>query len=215
MVYVLKNKKFRFFTAVQTFIFSQRKARFFVTELAKHSLFKMIHLTKLETERTFLRQLEETDASEFYALNLDPDVIKYTGDRAFLNIEEACVFLKSYDQYTKYGVGRFAVIEKSTHNFMGWCGLRYTPETHEYDIGFRFHKTYWNKGYATETAKACLEYGFKTLLLHEIIGRAMTENTASIKVLEKLGMHFRQNRNCGGEDGVVMVITKEDYEKNK
>jgi RimJ/RimL family protein N-acetyltransferase len=165
---------------------------------------------ELETERTWMRKLTVEDAADLYRLNADPDVIKYTGDDPFTTIDEARQFLAQYDQYTAYGVGRLAVIEKSTQSFIGWCGLKYTPETHAYDIGFRFFKACWNRGFATETAKKCLEYGFEVLNLDEIISRVMKDNMASIQVLKKLGMSFQENIDFAGKEGVVYGLLKAD-----
>jgi len=162
----------------------------------------------LETRRTKLRRLTVEDADDFYALNLDQRVIKYTGDSPFENLQAAKDFLNSYDQYEKYGVGRLAVTEKATSKFIGWCGLKYNPDKDEYDIGFRFFRQYWNKGFATETAKKCLEYGFNDLKLNRVVGRAMSENIASIKVLEKLGMNFIENFDFDGQKGVIYELRK-------
>ncbi len=153
------------------------------------------------------------DAADFYRLNLDPDVLKYTGDAPFQGVDDARRFLEQYDQYEKYGVGRLAVIEKGTDAFIGWCGLKYSPDIDEYDIGFRFFKDVWNQGYATETASRCLEFGFSDLNIDEIVGRAMTENMASIKVLEKIGMTFKQHFDFDGQDGVIYRMTKSEYDE--
>jgi RimJ/RimL family protein N-acetyltransferase len=66
----------------------------------------------LETERLHLRELNVNDAEYFYLLNLDKEVMKYTGEEPFKNIEKAKYFLKNYDHYEKYGFGRWAVINK-------------------------------------------------------------------------------------------------------
>ena len=113
----------------------------------------MKEIKNLETERTIMRKLTTEDAKDFYALNLDEEVLKYTGDKPFENIQASIDFLTNYDQYEKYGVGRLAVIDKTTLKFLGWCGLKYSQDKNEYDIGFRFYRNYWNKGFATETAK--------------------------------------------------------------
>lgn len=164
----------------------------------------------LETERTYLREFTIDDALDFYNLNLDPEVLKYTGDHAFDTIEDAKSFLSGYDQYRKYGVGRLAVIDKQTNKFIGWCGLKYCPDRNEYDIGFRFFKEYWNQGFATETAKECIEFGFETIKMKEIVGRAMKENKASVKVLEKIGMKFKGDINFEGQEGVIYNKTRPD-----
>ena len=106
------------------------------------------------TTRLYLREKTADDAENAYLLNLDPDVIKYTGDPPFESIEAARIFLQNYNHYTKYGFGRWAVIDKENDEYLGWCGLKYSADLNEYDIGFRFFKRHWNKGYATEAAQA-------------------------------------------------------------
>ncbi len=160
----------------------------------------------LQTERTIMRQLTTEDAEDFYALNLDPEVLKYTGDQPFANIQASIDFLKNYDQYEKYGVGRLAVIDKTTLQFLGWCGLKYSREKEEYDIGFRFHRKFWNRGYATETSQKSLHYAFTELGLEKIVGRAMKDNTASTKVLQKIGMTFKEDFDFNGHPGVIYEV---------
>jgi [ribosomal protein S5]-alanine N-acetyltransferase len=160
-------------------------------------------MLQLETSRTFLRPINVEDAEVFYALNLDPDVVRYTGDGPFESVEHARAFLAVYDQYEKYGVGRFAVIEKSTSKCLGWCGLKYHPEEEVYDLGYRFFKSYWNQGFASETAAKWLEYGFHELHLPRIVAHAMKANTASIRVFEKIGMQYLQDITLHGSEAVL------------
>ncbi len=169
----------------------------------------MSKLENIETERTIMRMLSKEDAIDFFNLNLDKEVLKYTGDQPFENKQASIDFLTKYDQYEKYGVGRLAVIDKATLKFIGWCGLKYSQEKNEYDVGFRFFKNYWNKGFATETAKKCLEYGFDELKIDRIIGRAMKENIGSIKVLKKIGMKFKENFDFEGQSGVLYELTND------
>jgi RimJ/RimL family protein N-acetyltransferase len=168
----------------------------------------MKEIENLETERTIMRKLTIEDAKDFYALNLDEEVLKYTGDQPFENLQFAVNFLANYNQYEKFGVGRLAVIDKTTLKFIGWCGLKYSPDKNEYDIGFRFQRNYWNKGYATETSKKCLAFGFSELGIKKVVGRAMKENIGSIKVLEKIGMTFKENFDFEGSEGVIYELIK-------
>ena len=161
----------------------------------------------VETKRLYLRELNVNDADSFYRLNLDKEVMKYTGDKPFVNIEKSKEFLENYDHYKKYGFGRWAVINKENDEFLGWCGLKFTENLNEYDIGFRFFKKYWNKGYATESARICVNYGINNLKISEIIGRAMLENKASIRVLEKIGLKYEREFNFEGHKGVIYKTT--------
>lgn len=92
----------------------------------------------LETERLLLRELNPDDAGDFFYLNENPNVIKYTGDKVFQNIDEAREFLENYRDYWLNGYGRWAIISKVNNEFVGWCGLKYNSNTEETDVGFRF-----------------------------------------------------------------------------
>ena len=155
---------------------------------------------KLETPRLVLRELNTEDASNFYHLNLNPEVIKYTGNPPFKSIEEAKEFLEHYKEYQKHGYGRWAVLEKNTGNFIGWCGLKFHDEGY-IDLGFRFFQDKWGKGFATESAKACIQYAKDSLNIQELIGRVLPENKGSIRVLEKLGFIYFKKGTCNGIDG--------------
>ena len=145
----------------------------------------------IETDRLLVRKFTEDDAPLLYDLNLDPEVIRYTHD-PLTDVEEARKVLEEVilPQYILYDHGRWAVHLRSGLEFIGWCGLKYLTETNEVDLGYRFKKNFWGNGYATEAARACIKYGFATLNLQRIVGRALPANLASIKVLEKCGMEY-------------------------
>ena len=145
----------------------------------------------LETERLLLRTFTMDDGALIYDLNLDPEVTRYTFD-PIRNVEQAKKILEKtiLPQYALYNHGRWAVHLKTDLEFIGWCGLKARPERNEIDLGYRFRKNFWGKGYATEAAYACLKYGFERLNLTRIIGRAIPENQNSLKVLEKCGMTY-------------------------
>ncbi|WP_319590431.1 GNAT family N-acetyltransferase [uncultured Draconibacterium sp.] len=165
----------------------------------------------LETDRLILRELNSGDAEDFYRLNINPNVIKYTGNSAFQSVEEAKEFLENYKDYKLNGYGRWAVITKKKNEFIGWCGLKFGEMENETDIGFRFFEEVWDKGYATESAKACLNYGFEKLKLKRIIGRAMKENMGSIRVLEKIGLEYEQDTDFDGKSAVIYKIEKNHH----
>jgi RimJ/RimL family protein N-acetyltransferase len=145
----------------------------------------------IETKRLLLRTFTIDDAQLLYELNLDPEVIKYTYD-SMKNIDHAREVLEQIilPQYALYNHGRWAVHAKPGLEFIGWCGLKARPERNEIDLGYRFIKNAWGKGYATEAAYACIKYGFEKLNLQRIIGRAVPGNVASLNVLEKCGMVY-------------------------
>jgi [ribosomal protein S5]-alanine N-acetyltransferase len=142
----------------------------------------------LVTERLYLRPFELGDEGILTALNADPEVVRYTGDGSFRDAAHAHEVLTQVilPQYA-WGMGRWAVHLKADDTFIGWCGLKKHPDG-KIDLGYRFFVEYWGKGYATESAKAVMDYGFQVLSLPEIEATADAGNKASIHVLEKLGM---------------------------
>jgi RimJ/RimL family protein N-acetyltransferase len=168
----------------------------------------------LETPRLSLREMTPGDAENAYLLNLDPEVIRYTGDVPFESVEQARTFLENYDHYRKYGFGRWAVDLKTTGEYLGWCGLKYLPESDEHDVGFRFFQKHWGKGYATEAAIACIDLGFRKFNMPFIVGRAMPANSASVRVLEKCGMDFWKTEVEDGETWLVYRITHSMHDQN-
>lgn len=178
-------------------------------------LLKKTRMAILETTRLWLREMTPADAEQAYLLNLDPLVIQYTGDKAFDSIADARQFLEAYDHYHRYGFGRWATIRKEDNAFLGWCGLKYLPEHDEYDLGYRFSRIYWGQGYATEAASACLDLGFSRFEMPLIVGRAMTANTASIRVLEKVGLRYQKPYSFDGESGVLYALDQLTWRKNR
>lgn len=149
---------------------------------------------KLETARLILRELTIDDVEGMFSLDSDDLVHTYLGANSIKSKAESLAQINFIrDQYIKNGIGRWAVIDKKTNEFLGWAGFKLiTEETNRhinyYDLGYRFIRQHWGKGYATEVAKALLNYGFDVLKLKTIYAIADIENLASIKVLEKVGL---------------------------
>ncbi|NNC83559.1 MAG: GNAT family N-acetyltransferase [Flavobacteriales bacterium] len=170
----------------------------------------------IETERLLLREITLDDTAVMFRLNSHPEVQKYTGEPLVQSMEEMEEAIrKRTADYKKYGYGRWATILKEGMHFTGWAGLAYLPEFDEIDLGYRFFPEYWGKGIATEASQAILNYGFETLQLDRIIAIAMKENTASIRVMEKVGMEFEKFApyDPGGDDVVWYDCDKERLAK--
>ncbi len=163
---------------------------------------------KITTDRLLLRAFQKEDAAGFFTMNADPLVLQYTGDVPFLNEAAAEAFITGYQHYQTYGYGRWTVLEQTTGEYLGFCGLKYHPNTGEVDLGFRFLRKFWGNGYATEAATACLHYGFNVLEIPCIIGRAQARNLASIRVLKKIGMEFVKTFDFEGSPGVLYQVCK-------
>jgi [ribosomal protein S5]-alanine N-acetyltransferase len=160
----------------------------------------------IETERLMLRTFTIQDAPLLFDLNSDPEVTRYTLD-PIQDIEEGKLILEKtiLPQYALYNYGRWAVHIKPHLEFIGWSGLKLIAGN-EVDLGYRFKRSAWGKGYATEAAHACIKYGFEVLNLPKIIGRAMPGNIASSRVLEKIGMQFIREEMAEGHLARVYEI---------
>lgn len=145
------------------------------------------------TPRLILREIIPADAPGMLALDGDPAVVQYVGGVTINTLEEAREKIRFIrQQYVSNGIGRWAVIEKASNNFVGWAGLKLVTEpVHQqvnfYDVGYRFIPQYWGKGYATECAVASLRYGFEQLQPDYLYAWTDASNTASAHVLTKVG----------------------------
>jgi RimJ/RimL family protein N-acetyltransferase len=161
----------------------------------------------LETERLLLRPFTIDDAEAWLPLISLPDIIRYTGDTPAGSVDEARELLRSrpLKDYTRYGFGRLAVIEKASGRLVGFCGFKYVAELGEVDIGYRFLTDCWGKGYATESAAALMTEGRRALHLRRVVGTVHPDNPASGRVLEKLGLRFERVLEPD-EDGVRFLL---------
>ena len=146
----------------------------------------------IETDRLILRKFTIQDYKEVYEFGSNKEVQKYTGDPVIESLDAAKELIRNvwYEDYKKYGYGRWATIYKPDNKLIGFAGLKYLPEIDETDIGFRFLPKYWGKGIATEASIEIIKYGFEKLNLKRIIGVAMPVNIGSCKVLTKIGLEF-------------------------
>ena len=151
----------------------------------------------IETERLILRELRPSDLNGMFELDSDPNVHKYLGNKPVKTIEESQKILESFiNQYNERGIGRWAAIEKSSGEFIGWTGLRLNTEynmngfTEYYDVGYRLIKRFWGKGYATESGNAAVNYAFDTLKIPELYAVTEIGNQASHRALLKIGLTY-------------------------
>jgi len=147
----------------------------------------------IETERLFFRELLPSDADVMFELDSDPAVVRYVGDKPLTHIDQARQRIERImQQYQDVGIGRWAAVLKETNEFIGWAGLKYIRELNgrkdNYDLGYRFLKKHWGKGYGTESAKAFVRYGFDEMKLMRISAYVDVDHVASARILEKCGL---------------------------
>lgn len=168
----------------------------------------------VETKRLILRELIPSDDIGMFELDSDKEVHKFLGNNPIQHIEQSRQIIELVrQQYVANGIGRWAIIEKSSNNFLGWTGLKLVKEeinnhSYFYDLGYRLLKKHWGKGFATESAKAALDYRFDKLKLLEVYGSADRNNTASRNILLKVGLKYIETYNHEGRPTDWFKIVK-------
>lgn len=144
----------------------------------------------LETERLVLRQFELDDAPVVFAINSDPEVVRYAEGVTPASLAESVSHLRNgpLSDYVEYGYGRWALVLKHSNELIGFCGMKFLKELGLNEIGYRMARKHWGRGIATEAARATLDYARRNLGMDYVIALIMEENLASIRVAEKLGM---------------------------
>jgi len=146
----------------------------------------------IRTERLLLRPWRQSDLEPFAQLNADPLVMQYF--TATLSHSESDAHAERISrEVEEKGWGLWAVELLEEGDFIGAIGLHqvsfqahFTPAV---EVGWRLAVPFWGRGYATEGAKAALQYGFETLQLDQIVSFTTVVNLPSRRVMEKLGMH--------------------------
>lgn len=165
----------------------------------------------IETKRLILRELFPSDEAKMFELDSNPEVHRYVGKNPVTDIEQSRMAIAAIrQQYADNGTGRWAVILKETNEFIGWAGLKLESNVNGhaqfYDLGYRLIQEHWGKGYATEAARAFLDYGFNRLKLYTINAWADAGNLGSRNVLEKIGFQYVNAFQHDGEDEVWYEI---------
>lgn len=125
------------------------------------------------------------------------------------------------DHWREFGFGTWIVIEKESGKLVGHCGLNVIKDTDEIEVLYALGPQHWGKGYATEAAKASLEFGFSSDVewngqkIEKIMAVALPDNKGSRKVMEKIGLRYVKDANYFGLDVVYYEITKAEFEKTK
>jgi len=145
----------------------------------------------IRTERLVLRDFEETDWEAVHAYASDPEVVRYV-DWGPNTEEETKNFIQRAIAHQKEQPRRtytLAIVLKLDGRLVGGCGIEVlNPDNREGWIGYCLNRNFWGQGYATETAKVLLEFGFNHLNLHRVFATCEPANIASAQVLEKIGM---------------------------
>ena len=176
------------------------------------------------TERLLLREFVESDWEAVLAYQQDPLYLRYN-EWTSRSAEEVRQFIQMFLNHQKQ-VPRikfqFAITLKSTGELIGNCGVRRdSPEAREADMGYELDSNYWGNGYATEAARAVLDFGFSHMKVERVSAWCLADNVGSARVLEKIGMdverRMREHQYFKGRwwDTLCYAILREEWQAKK
>ncbi len=164
----------------------------------------------LKTERLSLREITMDDFDDLFEIWSDPEAMRLfprTLDRQAMRewIE------RNQKRYEQYGHGLWAVSLPGEQKVIGDCGLtiQEVEGVEELEVGYHFNKKYWGRGFATEAARACMDYAFNQLGRRRIISMIRPENTQSRRVAERNGLRIDKEVFWRGYQHFVYVIERQ------
>lgn len=142
-----------------------------------------------ETARLYAREMQQRDFADLAAMLQDPQVM-YAYEHAFTESDVQVWLDRQRKRYAEHGFGLWSVVLKSTGEMIGQAGLTMQPykSTMVPEIGYLLKKAFWHCGYAAEAAAGCKKYAFSVLHLSKVYAIIKADNTASIKVAQRIGM---------------------------
>lgn len=174
---------------------------------------------RIATARLVLREFREADWTDLFAYWTDPRYRRFYPE------------VEPVEPAVRALVGRFvaaqaeqprrdwqlAIVKRADSRLIGNCGIRVNdPARREANIGYELHPEEWGQGYATEAARAILRFGFADLGLHRVWAECVADNTASARVLERLGLrreaHFREQQWYRGRWWDTLIYAILDHE---
>ena len=176
-----------------------------------------LQIPTLITERLRLRAFRKSDLDDYAALHADPEVLRYVvgagpqpWERARSWRHMACLV----GQWLE-GSGIWAVEHRETGAFLGIVGFAGPEGWPGFELTWKLARRWWRNGYATEAARAALDFAFTTLEKDRVISLILPENQASIRVAERIGQILQGRMDLMGHEMLCYAIDREDYEQQK
>ena len=169
----------------------------------------------LTTERLILRPFHKNDLPDLIRLNKNAAVMQYIGNGKVRDEEES---KKGMERFLNFpikspGFGVWSAFLKDIETYIGFYALKNLDNTEEIEVGYRLDVPFWGMGYATEGASRLLKYGFEDQQLDRIVGVTHPSNTASQKVLLKIGLQQEGEGHYYGGRCIYFGLNRKGYLK--
>ena len=166
-------------------------------------------MVQLQTERLNLCTWEEDDWKRFKPIATDPRVMRFISDGVPWTDEQIRDFIsRNRTVFLERGFCRWKLEEKVTGELIGFCGLGFLHEEPDPEIGWWLAPAFWGRGLATEAARAAFADATNRLNLCRIVSIAHPENTASIRIMQKLGFGLEKHFKYSGKPVVMYAFER-------
>lgn len=149
-------------------------------------------MTELESENLVLRQFRESDLDDLASMCADPEVMEFLGGKTLDRMESWRMLSRIVGHWVLRGYGMWAVVERSSGDFVGRVGFINPEGWPGFEIGWSLSRKHWGKGYATEAARRALEFGFGELDRDRVISLIHPDNVRSVAVARRIGEQYEQ-----------------------
>ena len=161
---------------------------------------------ELETERLHLRALSMSDVEDIFEYASNLEVTKYT----LWNTHHSRADTRRFIQWLTVNFACWAIVHKADQKVIGTIFLHsFNFQDRQSEIAFNLSQKYWNRGYATEAARAVIPFAFQYWALDRIEGTCMIPNVASARVLAKIGMTYERRIRKYDYDMTLYAIVRE------
>jgi RimJ/RimL family protein N-acetyltransferase len=170
----------------------------------------------LQTPHLLLRPWALEDADAWFNILQEDGILRYFPNQTPPSREKAEPYITHHlTHWRTRGYGHWAVVTRPDGQVVGWCGLEYLTDLDETEVAYLLSKRVWGRGYATEAARAAVQFGFGSTGLEKIIGLVHPENLGSVHVLEKCGLNFADRITLWGMELSRYRINRTTYEDKR
>ena len=167
----------------------------------------------IETERLTLRPMREADATALFEISQEPEVVRFVGDRHVPTLQETWRMVAAWiGHWALRGYGQWAIEERASGRFIGRAGIINPADWPGPEVGYLLGRPWWGRGYATEAARAAMDWGFHEIGFTDLISLIDPLNHASIAVATRLGETLRGETEIMGHHVLVYGITRAEWQ---
>lgn len=166
----------------------------------------------LETERLLLRPLSTDEVDSLHRISNETNVRLYLWDDE--PVSETTIeglIAQSDRMFSEERIGVFGIRMRGREDLLGFCGFVRLGGMEESELWYELTQEVWGRGLVTEAAWACVRYAFEEVGMERVLAGADAPNTASLRVIEKLGMKYLGNINASAPVEPYFALYREDF----